>query len=179
MKIKMIIGIIIGAIVLFLAFGFYKATTLKLIEITKKVSINAPKEEVYKLISLQNNYSKWSPFLAKDSSLQYNIKGIDGTVGTQLHWTGNKGKEVGFQEVTKLIPHEFIGMKCDIQKPFKAQPTFDYTLNQTGNSTEVIQKFTLKSELVDAFFMWLFGVKKEMETTNQLGLDLLKKAAEN
>jgi hypothetical protein len=37
----------------------------------------------------------------------------------------------------------------------------------------------LESALVDAFFLWLFGAKAEMEKTNQQGLDLLKKAVEN
>jgi hypothetical protein len=70
-------------------------------------------------------------------------------------------------------------MKCDIQKPFVAKPTFDYYFTETANGIEVKQDFKLESGLVDAFFMWLFGAKSEMEKTNQQGLDLLKKAVES
>ncbi len=69
-------------------------------------------------------------------------------------------------------------MKCDIQKPFAAQPTFDYSFKETPNGIEVKQDFQLQSGLVDAFFMWAFGAVKEMENTNQQGLDLMKKAIE-
>ncbi len=69
-------------------------------------------------------------------------------------------------------------MKCDIQKPFAAQPTFDYSFKETRNGIEVLQDFKLQSGLVDAFFLWAFGAVKEMENTNQQGLDLMKKAVE-
>ena len=175
---KMIFGIIIGAILLFLAFGFYNASKLQSIEIVKNVNIQAPQQEVYEAISNLENYPKWSPFLAQDPTQKYETKGAAGTVGSQFHWEGNKGKDVGFQEISKLEPDNFVGMKCDIQKPFKAQPTFEYGIKPNGNSTEVTQKFNLQSGLIDAFFLWLFGVKKEMAATNQQGLDLLKKSLE-
>jgi hypothetical protein len=69
-------------------------------------------------------------------------------------------------------------MRCDIKKPFVAKPTFDYYFTKTPGGIEVKQDFRLESGLVDAFFMWLFGAKAEMEKTNQQGLDLLKKAVE-
>jgi hypothetical protein len=69
-------------------------------------------------------------------------------------------------------------MRCDIQKPFVAKPSFDYTFKETANGIEVTQDFKVESGLMDAFFMLLFGAKKGMEDTNQKGLDLLKKAVE-
>jgi len=69
-------------------------------------------------------------------------------------------------------------MRCDIQKPFKALPTFDYSFSKNSNGITVTQDFNLESGLVDAFFMWAFGAKKEMEVTNAKGLSLLKQAVE-
>ena len=69
-------------------------------------------------------------------------------------------------------------MKCDIQKPFVAKPTFDYYFSETASGIEAKQDFKLESGLVDAFFMWLFGSKAEMEKTNQQNLNLLKIAVE-
>ncbi|MEM6379571.1 MAG: hypothetical protein AAF705_15300 [Bacteroidota bacterium] len=43
----------------------------------------------------------------------------------------------------------------------------------------VTQDFKLQSGLVDAFFMWIFGAKKEMAKTNERGLTLLKNYIEN
>lgn len=174
----MIFAIIGIAVVLFLAFGIYRANELKKIRIEKTVSINGTKEEVFDMVKYLGNYPKWSPFLVQDPTQKYEVKGTDGNIGAQFHWEGNKGKDLGYQEIIKIEPYTFIGMRCDIQKPFNAQPVFNYSFRELGNSIEVKQEFMLKSGLVDAFFMWLFGAKAEMEKTNQQGMELLKRAVE-
>jgi uncharacterized protein YndB with AHSA1/START domain len=178
MKKKMILTIIAIAVLVFLGIGLYKASKLRDIQIVKTVIIKAPKEEVFDMVRYFKNFPKWSPFLAQDPSQKYEVKGTDGTVGAQYHWDGNKSKDLGYQEILKVDPFKFIGMQCYIQKPFEANPTFDYSFTETSDGIMVTQNFQVKSGLMDAFFMWLFGAKLEMEKTNQQGLDLLKKAVE-
>jgi hypothetical protein len=175
---KMIISIIIAVLVAFISFGLYKLSSLKNIQIVKSVTINGTKEEVFNMVRYLKNFPKWSPFLAEDPSQKYEVKGEDGIVGAQYHWDGNSGKGLGFQEIVKIDTFSFVGMQCDIQKPFVAKPTFDYYFTETANGIEVKQDFKVESDLIPAFFMWLFGAKTEMEKTNQKGLELLKKAIE-
>jgi hypothetical protein len=175
----MILITIALAIVTFIGFGLYKASDLQSIQIVKSVTIKGSKQEVFDMVKYLNNFPKWSPFLAEDPSQKYEVKGTDGTVGAQYHWNGNGGKDLGFQEIVKIDEQNFIGMQCDIQKPFVAKPTFDYSFTETTNGIEVTQDFKVQSALPDAFFMWLFGAKAGMEKMNQQGLDLLKKAIEN
>jgi hypothetical protein len=176
---KSIFAAIGFALVTFIGFGLYKASDLKSIQIVTKVTIKGSKQEVFDMVKYLNNFPKWSPFLVQDPTQKYEVKGIDGAVGAQYHWNGNGGEDLGFQEIVKIDTLGFIGKKCDIQKPFVAKPTFDYNFTATANGIEVKETFTLKSALSDAFFLWLFGAKGEMEKTNQQGLDLLKKAVEN
>lgn len=164
-------------LVAILGFGFFQASKITTLQITKSVTINASKKEVYEMVQYYRNFPKWSPFKAQDPTQTSEVKGIDGTVGAQFHWVGNGGEDVGYQEIVKM-DSTFIGMKCDIQKPFVAKPTFEYTFKETPNGIEVTQDFKLKSGLVDAFFMWAFGAVKDMQNTNQQGLDLLKKVVE-
>lgn len=173
-----IITVIVVALVAFIGFGFYKSSDLTNIQIVKSVTINGSKEEVFDMVRYLKNFPKWSPFLAQDPTQKYEVKGTDGTIGAQYHWDGNKGKDLGYQEIVKVDTFNFVGMKCDIQKPFVAKPTFDYTFKETQNGIEVTQDFKVESGKVDAFFMWLFGAKADMEKTNQQGLDLLKKVVE-
>lgn len=173
------IFIIIGiALIAFISLGLYKANKLQTIQIKKSVTINGNIEEVFDMVKYLKNFPKWSPFLKQDPAQKYEVKGNDGTVGAQYHWDGNKGKDLGYQEIVKIEPNKFIGIKCDIQKPFKAQPTFDYSFEQTSTGIKVTQDFKVESGMGDAFFMWLFSAKKGMEETNQQGLELLKKAVE-
>lgn len=174
-KILITIGI---ALIAFIAYGLYKASGLKNIQIVKTVTIKGTNKEVFDMVKYLNNFPKWSPFLADDPTQKYEVKGTDGTIGAQYHWDGNKGKDLGYQEIVKIEEQKFVGMKCDIQKPFVAKPTFDYSFTDTENGVVVEQDFKVKSVLIDAFFMWLFGAKASMEKMNQTGLDLLKKAVE-
>jgi hypothetical protein len=173
---KMIVSIIGIALVAFIGFGLYKASGLKSIQIETKVTIKGSKQEVFDMVKYLNNFPKWSPFLVQDPSQKYEVKGTDGTVGAQYHWEGNKGKDLGYQEIVTIDSLNYIGKKCDIQKPFVAKPTFDYYFSENTNGVEVKEVFKLESGLMDAFFLWLFGAKAEMEKTNQQGLDLLNKA---
>lgn len=173
-----IISIIGIAIIAFVSFGLFKASQLKTIQIVKSVTIKGSQEEVFDMVKYLKNFPKWSPFLAADPSQKYEVKGTDGELGAQYHWVGNGGKDIGYQEIVKIEGQKFIGMRCDIQKPFVAKPSFDYSFTETSAGIVVKQEFKLESGLMDAFFMWMFGAKAEMEKTNEQGLMLLKKAIE-
>ncbi len=175
---KMILSIIALALVTFIAVGLYNAKQLTNIHITKQVTINGSEKEVFDMVRYLNNFPKWSPFLVQDPSQKYEVKGTDGQVGAQYHWDGNGGKDLGYQEIITIDEGKYIKMNCDIQKPFVAKPTFEYSFAPTGNGVTVTQDFKLQSGTVDAFFMWVFGAKKGMAATNEQGLDLLKTAVE-
>ena len=178
MKKMTIVIIIAGALVAFIGFGLYKASGLQFIQITTSTTIKGSKQEVFDMVKYLKNFPKWSPFLVQDPSQKYQVKGTDGTVGAQYHWEGNKGEDLGYQEIIKIDELNYIGKKCDIQKPFVAKPTFEYNFTETNGGIVVKEEFKLESGLVDAFFLWLFGARAEMVKTNQQGLDLLKTAIE-
>ena len=167
------------ALAIFVTFALYNARKLKHIHISKSIVIKEELPEVFDMVLYLENFPKWSPFLEADPSQKITVKGSDGTIGAQYHWEGNKGKDLGYQEIVKIQKERFIGMKCDIKKPFTAQPTFGYSFSETTNGTKVTQEFNLDSSMGDAFFMWLFGAKKDMAKMNQRGLELLKQAMEN
>ncbi|MDZ7878829.1 MAG: SRPBCC family protein [Saprospiraceae bacterium] len=175
---KKIIISIVAALIAFIGFGLYKSSDLKTIQIVKTVTVKGAINETFDMVRYLKNFPKWSPFLAQDPAQKYEVKGTDGLVGAQYHWNGNGGEDLGFQEIVKIDTFRFVGMKCDIQKPFVAKPTFNYTFKETPNGIEVTQDFKVESAAVDAFFMWLFGAKKGMEDTNEQGMQLLKKAVE-
>jgi len=175
---KMILIIIGAALVLFLGVGFYKASQLQHINIQKTVTINADLQTVFDQVVYLENFPEWSPFLEADPSQKVSIKGPDGIVGVQYHWDGNKGKDLGFQEIKEITPLKFIKMECDIQKPFKAHPVFEYSFSKLPNGVRITQDFKLESGLMDSFFMWLFGAKNNMEKMNARGMELLKISTE-
>lgn len=175
---RMIITAILVILIPFLGIGSYNANKLKHIHIQKTVHINADLQNVFDHVVFLKFFPKWSPFYEADPTQKIEIKGTDGEVGAQYHWEGNKGKDLGYQEIKEIVPLKYIKMECNIQKPFKARPTFEYSFVKTENTIKVTQDFNLKSSSVDAFFMWLFGAKKDMDKMNERGMELLKQAVE-
>lgn len=174
----MILIIIAVVLILFLGIGFYNANKLQHIHIQKSVNIKSDMQTAFDNVLYLKNFTKWSPFYEADPSQKTTIKGTDGQIGTQFHWDGNNGKDLGYQEIKEIKPLEYVKMECDIQKPFQAKPTFEYSFSKNGNAVKVTQDFNLKSGLVDSFFMWLFSAKKDMEKMNARGMELLKIASE-
>jgi len=175
---KMIITTTVVVLSALVGYGLYKANGLRNIYIVKSITVKSAPQKAFEMVRYLRNFPKWSPFLAQDPSQKFEVKGIDGEIGAQYHWNGNKGKDLGYQEIVKIDSLKFVGIKCNIEKPFIAQPTFEYSFKETPNGIEITQDFRLHSALKDAFFMSLFGVKKAIDQTNQQGMDLLKKAIE-
>lgn len=175
---KMILTIILIALALFLAIGFYNANKLTHIHIQKSVVIYSTEQAVFDQVKYLANFPKWSPFYEADPAQKTEVKGTDGSVGAQFHWDGNSGKDLGYQEISEIQELKYIKMNCDIQKPFKATPTFEYSFINSGNGIKVTQDFNLDSGIVDCFFMWLFGAKKGMGKMNERGMELLKQSLE-
>ena len=162
----------------FIAVGVYNAKQLQHIHIQKSVAIKGNAQAVFDNVLYLRNFPKWSPFYEADPTQKTEVKGPDGQVGAQFHWNGNEGKDLGYQEIKEVRALEYIKMGCDIQKPFQAQPTFEYSFKRSGEAVLVTQDFKLQSGLVDAFFMWLFGAKSNMDKLNGRGMELLKIASE-
>lgn len=174
----MVISIILLILCVFSGIAIAKAGKLRHIHIQKEVVIEGTIEEVFNQVVYLKNFPQWSPFLEADPTQQVKVTGTDGIVGAQYHWVGNKGKDIGYQEVKEINPGEYVRMECDIQKPFTAQPVFEYRFIPMGDRVKVVQDFNLKSSRIDAFFMWVFGAKKDMAKMNERGLELLKQSIE-
>ncbi|MEO0731577.1 MAG: SRPBCC family protein [Bacteroidota bacterium] len=161
------------------AYGFHRSASLRSITLDNTVTIDGTTTEVFDMVRYLENFPRWSPFLEQDPTQEYEVRGVDGTVGATFHWNGRGGKDIGYQEIVRIEPNQYLEMRCDIQKPFVAYPTFAYSFKDTPQGVRVSQHFTVESGAVDALFMWLFGAEAEMDATNARGLELLKKAVES
>jgi uncharacterized membrane protein len=177
-KMFMFIGIALGAIVLIAA--VLAAIAPRKVDTQNKVTIHASKQVVYDQLRHLSRFPSWSPFLVADPKQKNWVTGTDGAVGATFHWDGVAEKSKGTQQIMSLVENSRVSLKCNITVPFVALPTFDYTIEaQKDGSVVVTQDFSTDLGVPGNIFGMLFGLKKQMNTTNQLGLDLLKKSIEN
>ncbi|NET33542.1 MAG: hypothetical protein F6K19_16210 [Cyanothece sp. SIO1E1] len=153
-------------------------TAQKAITIVSQVWIESDQAIVFKKLRSLEQFTDWSPFLVDDPEQKNWVEGTDGQIGSTFHWIGAAEKSEGFQKLAALKGQEYLRMECEISKPYKSQPTFEYQLQEKNGKTQVVQTFTLKASSFNRFMMSLFGVKRKMKAINQQGMERLKKAIE-
>ena len=143
-------------------------------KITSKVTIDASQAETFNLLRSLERFPEWSPFVVTDPEQKNHITGVNGELGSTFHWEGVAEKSEGFQTLVAMEGEDYLRMECQIAKPYKSQPVFEYQLSEKTEGIEVVQVFTLETSGFSRFMMGLFGVKKKMSAMNQLGMDRLK-----
>jgi len=94
------------------------------------------------------------------------VVGEDGTVGSRFSWQGVAEKSKGHQILTALNENDSIRFDCRVEKPFKGNPIFSYSLTPSENGVTVIQDFELRLFRFAHFMTKIFRVKKKMIKSN-------------
>ena len=161
-----------------LAISSVKLSAQKTVHITTTTIIDAPIETVYDLIKDYERFPEWSPFLVADPEQKNHVTGENGEIGSTFHWEGVGEKSLGFQTLSELAENKYAKMDCNVQKPFKANSTFEYFITETTNGVEVTQEFKTEMGGFAYFMAKLFGMEKQISATNELGLDRMKTVLE-
>lgn len=163
----------------FLFAAFSAQAQKRQILITTVQHIASPPAQVFDVLSDLNRFPEWSPFLVTDPEQKYHVTGESGEIGSTFHWEGVAEKSLGSQTISAMTKASSLRMDCEILKPFSGAPVFEYELKETESGTEVTQIFTLQLSGFSYLMTKIFGVKKQMTTTNQLGMTRLKELLEN
>lgn len=136
--------------------------------ITREITINKPKHEVFEYIRFlknQDNYSKWATL---DPEMKKSYKGTDGTVGFVSAWESENGKiGVGEQEIITIIEDEKLETKLRFKEPFENEDDASMAVTEvSANETKVAWSF----KGAFPYPMNLIGLF--MDTDKEFGADL-------
>ena len=135
--------------------------------IERSISINAPSENVYKVISDFNDWRPWSPWLCMEPEAKVTVAADS----KSYEWEGNRTGS-GNMKIVQERENEYIDYDLNFIKPWKSTAKTNFTLSQEGNATKVT--WVMDSSL--PFFM--FFMKGMMEAfvgaDYERGLDMLK-----
>ncbi len=101
LKIALIVIGVIVAIILVLGLVMPKK-----FDVSRTVTIDAPKEFVFQNVNSLEKMDKWSPWSKLDPKMHVESIGSEGTVGRIRKWKGNKKVGEGEQEMKEIIPNE-------------------------------------------------------------------------
>lgn len=128
---KVIIGLLIAAVLIVLGVGLFLPNEYR---VERSIEIEAAPEVVFDQVSALKNWTAWSPWMAKDPSIENSYSGPEAGVGAKVTWTsedsGNGSQTITFSDRPKRIEtHLDFG---DMGKP-KA----DWTFEPSGEGTQV------------------------------------------
>lgn len=132
--IKIIALVILGLIVALLG---YAATKPDMFHVQRSASVNAPPEKIFVYLNDFRNFSFWSPYEKLDPAMKRSYSGASNGKGAVYEWEGNKKAGKGRMEITGAAPASKVTINLDFVKPFKAHNIVDFTLQPTGDSTNI------------------------------------------
>lgn len=145
----------------------------------RSISINAPKEEVWRNISLFSHFEQWDPWKVKDPHMSRSISGTDGTVGAVYSWKGNKEVGSGSQTYTALRPYEHVMIDLDFKEPFETRAKVFYHLVPQGKAIKLTWGFDSKMPYpFNAIAYFFMDMDATMDKDFSAGLANLKKLCE-
>ena len=129
--IAVILAIAIAAVLILAA---TKPTTLR---VQRSVSINAPPERIFSLISDFHQWVTWSPYEQKDPAMKRTYSGTERGRGAVYAWDGDKNVGSGRMEILDVSAPSKIVIKLDFFKPFEGHNTAEFTLLPRADATTV------------------------------------------
>lgn len=131
---KNIILLVIGLVVALLAYAASKPDTF---HVQRSISIKAPPEKIFAILTDFHQSESWSPYEKKDPQIKRAISGAPSGKGAVYEFDGNKEVGKGRLTITDTVPPSKVLIALDMVEPFEAHNIVEYTLDADGGSTQV------------------------------------------
>jgi Polyketide cyclase / dehydrase and lipid transport len=126
--------IVVAGLAAVLLFAATKPDTFR---VERTAGIKAPAEKIYPLINDFHSWESWSPFEKLDPAMKKSYSGPANGLGAVYEWEGNSKAGMGRMEITSTSPSSSVSIKLDFLKPFEGHNTAQFTLQPTGDTTNV------------------------------------------
>ena len=107
------------------------------LRVQRAISINAPAENIFPLISDFHRWRSWSPYEEKDPAMKRTYGGADSGRGATYAWDGDTNVGSGRMEILEAAAPSKIVIKLDFFKPFEGHNTAEFTMLPQGDGTHV------------------------------------------
>ncbi len=149
--------------------------------VSRSVTINKPKAEVFEYLKYIKKQDEWSPWQKRDPNMKRKFTGEDGAVGF-VSWWDSDHKQVGSgeQEIVMLKPNDRIESALRFLKPWKSESMGYFDLSDGANgATHVAWGFYGENKPPMNIMMLFFNMDKAVGKDFEEGLAELKRILEN
>jgi polyketide cyclase/dehydrase/lipid transport protein len=134
------------------------------------------------LFSYINDFRKWetwSPWAKLDPAARNSFEGKAEGVGAIFAWFGNSKVGEGRMTIGESRPSEFVGIKLDFFKPFKATNTAEFIVRPDGDRTLVEWSMSGRANFVAKAMGLFVNCEKMAGAQFEKGLSNLKSVTED
>ena len=172
--------ILIGLIVIIVAFLGYVASKPSDFKISREISINAPAEKVFPYANNVKLMNAWNPWMKLDPQVKTSYSGPEEGIGAATSWDGDKNIGAGTATIVESNPNTLVRVQLDYKKPFASTSTAEFVLRTEGAQTIVTWSNAGHAPFVAKIFCTLMGgMDKMVGGTFEKGLVDLKAMVES
>jgi len=128
---KLTVLVVLALVVVVVGIGAFLPKDFR---VERSIEINASPELVFDEVNSLKKWDAWSPWIARDPSIQNSFAGPEAGVGAKVRWTSEKSGE-GTQTITLSERPTRIEMALDFGE--MGQPSADWTFEPTGDGVLV------------------------------------------
>ena len=132
-KILIAIGVLVVAVAGLLLYA--SITQPDTFRVQRAMTINAPQEKVYGILTDLHRGAEWSPF-EKGKTMKKTFSGPATGPGSALEWDGDSESGAGKLTIAQATPSK-VTLNLDMTRPMAASNVVEYDLAPQGNATNV------------------------------------------
>jgi uncharacterized protein YndB with AHSA1/START domain len=176
LEVIVIIAVILAvAIAAILIIAATKPDTLR---VQRAISIKAPPERIFSLISDFHQWVAWSPYEQKDPAMKRTYDGAERGKGAVYAWDGDKNVGSGRMEILEASAPQKIVIKLDFFKPFEGHNTAEFTMLPQGDATNLTWTMTGPAVFMSRVMQVFMNLDHMIGRDFEAGLANLKKLTE-
>ena len=145
--------------------------------ISRSALIAAPPEVTFAQVNDLHKWEAWSPWAKLDPAAKQTYEGPPAGTGASFAWDGNNKVGAGKMTITDSRPSEFVRLRLEFLKPFKAVNTAELTFAPEGQQTRVTWTMSGKNNFMSKAVGLVINCDKMVGGDFEKGLASLNSAA--
>jgi uncharacterized protein YndB with AHSA1/START domain len=177
MKIAFIIVgiIVVGALGVVLYATMTQPDTFR---VERAMTINAPAEKIFAIVTDLRRGAEWSPYEKKDLAMKKTFSGPATGPGSQLAWDGNSDVGAGTLTIADAKAPSRVVLKLDMTRPMEGHNTIEYDLAPESGGTKMTWSMHGPMNIVSKVMCTFMSLDKMVGKDFEQGLQNLKAIAE-
>jgi hypothetical protein len=129
--------ILIVLVLALISFIIFVSSRPEAFQVTRSVKIFAEDRVVFRYVNDQIKWNEWSPWVGLDRDMKQYFSGELKGAGSIYQWSGNDRVGAGTSTIIESRYREFVKLRLDCTKPFKATYISAFSFMKRRNNSEV------------------------------------------